>query len=355
MACSYLLYDLTTDSPLQSEHLIELGAAIDRLISSSSVPKVSQEKSKNISVLSKAFRQRTHKKALAAQSSLYVRAKLSSPKKALTSREDIRQASAKLHVLYGCPIDPIRHDGKDVRMDTYARSVVYDLRRYTTESLWGPFKSDNTQDVDWEKVEAIMLVIQFNLRQFHHRTRKRFPLLWHHPWAGIRPRSFVSPKDWHVRKHERELAAKEAGEPLKDEETLQAEAEEEALRTKDPYNVTGTWMRVVCFLDYSDLYAYNFTDMQPDDREPRRPLRQEEAIRLITMKIKATKVEPGGENQAAGSLITHFEGTSRSMHVGWDPNANSGIRGKPLSSLFEITVNLIANRVGPQRHRVNHP
>lgn len=236
--------------------------------------------------------------------------------------------SAKLHVLYGSPIDPVHIAGKEARMDTFARSVVYDLRRYTTESLWGPFKNDSSQDVDWEKLEAIMLVIQCNLRQFHERTSKRFPLLWHNAWAGIAPRSFVSPVDWRVRKRERDLAAMEGGEQEKDEATLREEAEEEDIRKADPYNITGTWMRVVCFLDYSDLYAYNFGEPQPPEDEARGPLDQEEAIRLITMKLKATKIEPGGEVQAPGSVITHFEGTSRSMHVGWDPNANSGIRGE---------------------------
>ena len=224
-------------------------------------------------------------------------------------------------------MDPFKIKDKSVRMDKHARSLVYDLRRYTEESFWGPFRPDGSQRVDWERLEAIMLVIQYNLRQFYERTSKRFPLLWHNPWAGIAPRSFVSPVDWRTRKRERDAIAKEAGEE-KSEEELAEEAHEEEMRTKDPYNITGTWMRVVCFLDYSDLHAYNFPRENPPDDEPREPLEQEEAIRLITMKLRATRIEPGGPKQAPGSVVTYFEGTSRSMHVGWDPNANSGIRGK---------------------------
>lgn len=41
-----------------------------------------------------------------------------------------------------------------------------------------------------------------------------------------------------------------------------------------------------------------------------------------------TKIEsaPSSENQDLP--VVWFEGTARSMHAGWDPNANSRIRGK---------------------------
>ena len=283
--------------------------------------------SRNIAVLDCLFNNRFNKEALCGQSTLYDRARDLRHRPRATS--ETAQASAKLHVLCGTPIDPIAYGGKPIKMHAYARSVVYDLRRYTANSFWGPFRGDGSQRVDWEKLESIMLVIQYNLRQFHDRTNKRFPLLWHTPWAGIAPYSFISPIDWRKRKAEREAQAHARGDPEKDEETLREEARLESLRIDDPYNVTGTWMRVVCFLDYTDLFAYNFAQPQralPVDVD-RPPNEQEEAIRLITMKIHCTAIEPAGENQAAGTKVTHFEGTSRSMHVGWDPNANSGIRG----------------------------
>ena len=43
------------------------------------------------------------------------------------------------------------------------------------------------------------------------------------------------------------------------------------LVARDPYGVTGVWMRVVCFLDYNDLFGFNFLSHIPAD-QPRHPL-----------------------------------------------------------------------------------
>ena len=32
--------------------------------------------------------------------------------------------------------------------------------------------------------------------------------------------------------------------------------------------------------------------------------------------------------------VVHFQGTSRSLHASWDPNANSKIRGKCFSAVI---------------------
>lgn len=107
---------------------------------------------------------------------------------------ELRQASAKLHCLYGVPIDKIlpripysilRHDSglaeeqpsfctrsrmAGATTHIFARSKVYDLREYTDHTLWGPFMNDGSQRVDWEKVEAVMVVLGFNLRKFTDRS-----------------------------------------------------------------------------------------------------------------------------------------------------------------------------------------
>lgn len=83
----------------------------------------------------------------------------------------------------------------------------------------------------------------------------------------------------------------------------------------------------MCFLDYSDLHAYNFASPPIPASQPRKPLEIEEAIRMITMKLSVTKVEPPSEDQGQSLPVVHFTGASRSMHAGWDPNANSSIRG----------------------------
>jgi hypothetical protein len=101
----------------------------------------------------------------------------------------------------------------------------------------------------------------------------------------------------------------------------------EELDGRDPYGVTGTYMRIVCFLDYAALFTYNFAAEEPLDNEPRPPLDTVEAIRLIAMELHVTKIEPPGEEDGQELPVVHFRGTSRSMHESWDPNANSNIKG----------------------------
>ena len=73
-----------------------------------------------------------------------------------------------------------------------ARAKVYDLRDYTDGSFWGPFKDDGSQDVDWEKVEAVMVVLGYNLSLFAQRAT-HFEPIWQIPWDGLGPDSFISP------------------------------------------------------------------------------------------------------------------------------------------------------------------
>lgn len=67
------------------------------------------------------------------------------------------------------------------------------------------------------------------------------------------------------------------------------------------------------------------------------------AFRLIMMKWRVTEIQPASSNvddeeeigmdwsrfKGDRLPIVHFEGTSRSLHASWDPDANSKIRGKP--------------------------
>lgn len=83
-------------------------------------------------------------------------------------------------------------------------------------------------------------------------------------------------------------------------------------------------------LDYTELFSYNFSSAPLPSDEPREPLDTGEAIRLIIMNLKATKLEQPGPTDGQTLPIVHFTGTSRSMHASWDPNSNSTIRGKYL-------------------------
>lgn len=50
-------------------------------------------------------------------------------------------------------------------MHPYARSRIYDLRKYNEENGWGPFKDAKTGEVDWERVLCIMVDLDYNLRR----------------------------------------------------------------------------------------------------------------------------------------------------------------------------------------------
>lgn len=86
-------------------------------------------------------------------------------------------------------------------------------------------------------------------------------------------------------------------------------------------------MRVVCFLDYTELFAFNFTSQQ-SNLQLRPPLDTNEAFRLIVCKLRVTKIEKPGEDEGQGLPVVWFKGKSSSLRPSWDPNANSKIRGQ---------------------------
>ena len=88
-------------------------------------------------------------------------------------------------------------------------------------------------------------------------------------------------------------------------------------------------MRVVCFLDYNDFFAYNFA-MEPHDLPPEVPrpaIDTGEATRLILMKIGVTEIEEPGPDDSQDMPVVHFRGISRSLDDSWDDNANSDLAG----------------------------
>ncbi|KAI9696156.1 MAG: hypothetical protein M1820_008297 [Bogoriella megaspora] len=210
-----------------------------------------------------------------------------------------RQNAAMLHVMYGVPVDP--RGRSQQATNPYARSRVYDLRFYGHKSRWGPFRPDDSMEVDWENLESVIIVLGYNFSVFRERTGGAIPDLWDTPFSGLAPDAFP--------------IVKEPKFPL-----------------EDPYGAYGTWMRVVCFLDYTDLYAFNFTDPDSLDfnprEKPREPLETEEAIRLITCKMDVAAIDmPTDPDDDPKWPVVKFIGKSRSRHAGWDPNANSSLRG----------------------------
>lgn len=100
--------------------------------------------------------------------------------------------------------------------------MVYDLRNYTSLSLRGPFLPDGKATVDWEKMEAVMIVLGHNIREFaiNQGTKLGLRPLWNHCWDGASPNSYMGKK-------------LERGEDVKPQVDFE-----------DPYGIAGTWMRV---------------------------------------------------------------------------------------------------------------
>lgn len=242
--------------------------------------------------------------------------------------EEQRQASAHLHSLFGIAQESIGRT-RSQAAHSWARGRVYDLRQYCREkNFWGPYLHDGQYNVDWEKIEAIMIVLGYNLKIFSDRANGLFPMVWDQPFEGCVPNSYVSRDRTDIFE---EFFLKKLPEDRRMIEEL-----DPTLDALDPFGVTGTYRRVVCFLDYSDFHAFNFPsrrflDEDEDEDIPfpglRGPIDTHEAIRLIVMKVKVTKIEEPTELDHQDYPVVHFEGTSRSMHSQWDDNANSLLEG----------------------------
>ncbi|KAI4239763.1 MAG: hypothetical protein LQ349_000136 [Xanthoria aureola] len=242
---------------------------------------------------------------------------------ATRQQDRIHRLSAKLHCLYGVPIQRLQvpetpssslqpRGGSDTEVDMhpFARSKVYDLRQHSEGTLWGPFVDDGSQNVDWEKIEAIMIILDYNIQIFTNKYVTHGSNLippWDRPFVGVTPHSL------NLRPAEAELSI---------ERTPSLPVD-----LQDPYGVSGTWMRVVCFLDYRVLFTFNFSEEQPLPGQPRRPNEAEEAIRFIIVKLQVTKIEKAGKNDGQGLPVVHFKGSSYSALPPVDVNANSKIRG----------------------------
>jgi hypothetical protein len=309
---------------------------IDFLLDTSST----DETSRNLQLLQTLFADTTNIDALLCSSALFGR--ISDDNQIPAPTEELRQMSAKLHCMYGVPIDEIpgteeafsisRRSSQQQQQQqhqlalssctrgtrprprlthTFARSKVYDLRQYTDLTLWGPFRADGSQRVDWEKLEAVMIVLGYNLKEFTKRSDGRFPMIWDEPFVGATPQSFVSP-------HRHSLYPKA--------ESHRGEIEDELLRIRevasdlnalDPYGVTGTWMRVVCFLDFNDLYAFNFSPgLRAGDQRP--AIDTEEGELLVDSvldnkcsKKKSTLTTSSNSNPPHPRKVAHHQNRAR--------------------------------------------
>lgn len=140
-----------------------------------------------------------------------------------------RKLSAKMHCLRGRPTLPPSDRVANLR--PFARSVVYDLRRYTRGTFWGPYIDDSSATVDWEKMEAIMVLLAVNMENLAANTHAPhvFEPGWKTLFEGAVPGSYTA------------ILSMTPG----------SESPHPSLSMKhDPYNITGTWMRVSCTIPY---------------------------------------------------------------------------------------------------------
>ncbi|MCJ1324699.1 hypothetical protein MMC10_001361 [Thelotrema lepadinum] len=316
---------------------------------------VDDETSRNLIQLRRFFDETTYPsnlKTYMCNSALFDRARGSTP--ILRSSSSRQRLSAKLHCIHGSTIKSTElASGEDVY--PYAASVVYDLRNYTPETLWGPFLPDGSENVDWEMMEAILIVLSHNLRICRIYHNPLIEPLWSRPFGGMIPNShiFVPPT-------ENMPLAPSPSEPttlpgpgppmapippatassLYDGPNSPTSAsastsvsaptltKQPSTPLPDPYGITGTWMRVVCFLDYNELFAYNFTSAPLPPGEPRPALSTTEAIRMIVMHVSVTRIADPGPEDGQGMPVVHFSGTSRPRYAYWDPNARAHVRGE---------------------------
>ncbi|KAG1769605.1 hypothetical protein EDD22DRAFT_868420 [Suillus occidentalis] len=165
------------------------------------------------------------------------------------------QSLARLRAYLALTLD--EYDDDDIEgkerlksIRTRSRCQVYDLRNYHQDNNWGPFNVTRGE-VDWTHVESIINVVSMNLSDRPH------------DWPDTRPRYGL-----------------EATRAYSAPGTA-------ALATGDWAGIEGHWRRYVCFMDYRDLFAFNFGNRgrgQQDGSYFDTP-NFEEAARLIELKL----------------------------------------------------------------------
>ncbi|KAJ4499139.1 hypothetical protein C8R41DRAFT_915787 [Lentinula lateritia] len=128
-----------------------------------------------------------------------------------------------------------------------SRCFVYDIRNYKPITHWGPFLANGF--VNWQHIEHLGNVVLTNLRELPGSWATTVPSLGLENTQAFSAPGPCSDIDW-------------AG-------------------------VEGTWRRYVCFMDYRDLFAFNYSNVAhgPRNAEFFRDARFREATRLIEIKL----------------------------------------------------------------------
>ncbi|TCD68824.1 hypothetical protein EIP91_009691 [Steccherinum ochraceum] len=181
-----------------------------------------------------------------------------------------------------------------------SRCAVYDLRKYTMKNLWGPyFPLDKKRfalfprpqpQVDWEQVEHIVNVVVMNMREVQDSV---YTLMG--PKLGLEAtRAYSAPG----------TDARTSG-------------------SRDWAGLEGVWRRFVCFMDYRELFAFNYSNLKTSLSPTYFNSSQfTEAIRLLEMRITLTEVDEPTELDYPGCPQLHFDGYARGLQ-----SRNADVKG----------------------------
>jgi len=119
-------------------------------------------------------------------------------------------------------------------------------------------------------MESIMLVLHYNLNFVSIREGGVFPLpMWEKPFLGCTPHSYVEQMKL-CPIFQAPAAGSNGGFGMvsipswstmdQPEDVRMLKEPSTTMEMADPYAIGGTWLRVVCFLDYSELFKFNFLE-----------------------------------------------------------------------------------------------
>ncbi|CCM06401.1 uncharacterized protein FIBRA_08661 [Fibroporia radiculosa] len=171
-----------------------------------------------------------------------------------------------------------------------SRCFVYDLRKYTAHTEYGPFRcgAGGALCVDWEHMEHVLNVVALKLRELPDLALR----LYSKPRPGLTATQAFSAPFSHDR------------------------------APHDWAGVAGVWRRFVCFMDYRDLFTFNYS-VQAGPRDPSFfDDDYVEAIRPVELRLDvldpaaaAAKASTAGiETVDARYPPTFFKGVSRGSH-----------------------------------------
>lgn len=254
------------------------------------------------------FRGSKNREAFLYRSFLFERARGEASRLTFPCRED-HQQSATLHCMYGLPMRIRTGPLSPRNIYSLAAAKVYDLREYTVASSFGPFLNDDSLRVDWEKVEACLLVLAHSMKRVYPESYRSPANVWDIPFYTPWPNKCVP---------------------------LAAKAELTDLEQQDPYGVSGTWLMVVSFVDHPIFIDFNGPTFPgpgqeghtPDDT-PLEPFLDQSKTGRLLMKLFVVRIEhPEEDQEGPAHPMVHFEGRASAVYGAHTMVISSHVVGK---------------------------